>query len=568
MISQFFCVFSTSVKSSGAKFIIYLIITASLVFLLEILGVYLISVIGTSLFASENNQISKVISYLNSYNLIRFELSNNNLILFLVFLFMIRTALLQLSYWFLAKSLFSVRKITENKMLRSITFSNLSYIRDRPYEELLRDFTADLNGMTSSLRAWASLSVEVLVVLGLLLVVSFTSSSVIFWIIFSAIFYIVLFIFVLRYLQKLGIKKRIKESERYSKLLSIINLAKEIRVFDVRGEVSVQANKIASDLSSLEQRHLFVSFLPRSLLEICLIVAILIYVLTLTYGVNLDLNNSQEPINFSFLIVALLRVLPSLNRISSSLNALSFNHASVLSISNKIDKYNSIEEKKLFSKNTNIKIKKLNNTDLIKIENFVLEVDGRQLFHNLNLALPKNGLIVISGDSGIGKSTFLEIIMGLVEKNDPKINWSGNIFSYKSVKFAFVAQSAEMLDASLSENIRFFRNFKKGYNITGILELSGFDLNDKNIQSRNLINSGLNLSGGELQRLSVARAICGVFDILVLDESTSNVDKNSKKIMLTNIRELSKSKLIIFISHDSEVIEGADMNVNLNSYKV
>ena len=200
----------------------------------------------------------------------------------------------------------------------------------------------------------------------------------------------------------------------------------------------------------------------------------------------------------------------------------------------------------------------------IQFQNVSFSYSDRILFNGLNFKIPTKKISAFIGESGTGKSTMAEIILGLIEPtsgsitiNNLDIKFINNFYD----KVLYVSQENILIDDTIEENIRFFKNdIDSNYFQLVVKELNIDEITknfDENM-SRNIQNSGENLSGGQRQRICVARALVRNPDILILDEVTSALDPRNEKIILDAIVKLMKNKTTIIISHKKSIIQYSD----------
>ena len=201
----------------------------------------------------------------------------------------------------------------------------------------------------------------------------------------------------------------------------------------------------------------------------------------------------------------------------------------------------------------------------INFKNVSFNYPGRDnALNKINLEIPKNTITGIKGDTGSGKSTLIKLIMNLLEPS------SGEIFvdekplnSIKNgwqKKIGYIPQNFYILDDTILENIVFSQQ-KSDFDYKKISEILKFSKLDKLINS---LPEGLNtivgpsgklLSGGQAQRLAIARALYQEKDILIFDEATNALDEDTENEILKNISKLSSSKTVIIVSHSKKVLD-------------
>lgn len=193
--------------------------------------------------------------------------------------------------------------------------------------------------------------------------------------------------------------------------------------------------------------------------------------------------------------------------------------------------------------------------------------DGKKALNNINISFKQNNLTAIVGHSGCGKSTLASILAGELqakEKNKIKINdivlneIKNNQIPKNILK---ITHDGHVFEGSLRENLKFAKPDASDEEIIEVLEqVKLWDLFKTRKGLDSTLNSqGKNLSGGQAQRISLARALLYNASIYIFDEATSNIDVESEEIILDIIYNLSKTKTVIFISHRLASIKNADI---------
>jgi ATP-binding cassette subfamily C protein len=267
--------------------------------------------------------------------------------------------------------------------------------------------------------------------------------------------------------------------------------------------------------------------------------------------------------------LAAYRILPGLNRIISSIQNINFNKKSVKNIKALLD------DGFVNYRNTQKNIE-FGTIEKIKIENVSFSYDSNNfVFNNLNLEIKTNTILGIHGASGTGKSTFIDLLSGLLTPDSGSIkvngmNISNNISSYQSL-IGYVGQTPYMLQGSLIDNILFEDEFNINENL--LLECcikANIDFVELNLQAmRNfkITDKGTNISGGQRQRIALARALYKKPEILILDEFTSALDNHNEEVLLNSIRKISDRKIIIIVSHKNSTLEICNELLKINKLK-
>jgi ABC-type multidrug transport system fused ATPase/permease subunit len=230
-------------------------------------------------------------------------------------------------------------------------------------------------------------------------------------------------------------------------------------------------------------------------------------------------------------------------------------------------------------KNINKDVSKLSNDldkNFIFLNNITFSYPGSKLvpIKNITMNIEKGSIVGITGQTGAGKSTLFHLMLGLLTPQQGNIFYKGkDIFADLSAwrkEIGYISQNIYLLDGSIKKNITF--NFF-GENIDDIklnhsIKISG--LEDRINKLKNGLDSevgveGLKFSGGEKQRIAIARAIYQNPNILFMDESTSALDDETEEAIISNLFNAFKDKTIIIIAHRQSTINRCNVVWNLKN---
>tara|TARA_B110000116_G_C16667234_1_gene504516 strand:- start:30 stop:1013 length:984 start_codon:yes stop_codon:yes gene_type:complete len=213
----------------------------------------------------------------------------------------------------------------------------------------------------------------------------------------------------------------------------------------------------------------------------------------------------------------------------------------------------------------------------IIFQNVSFGYGGTKIFNETSVEIKKGSFVSISGPSGVGKTTFVDLLSGLYMPINGKILVdnidlkSCNIHQWQN-KIGYVTQDHFFFNDSVRTNLTLDNNNISEEQIINALEISNsyeFLRNKKDFLDSSMGESGLLFSGGQRQRLSIARAILFNPDILILDEATSAVDNDTEKSILENIKVLkNKNMTIISISHNREYLNYIDTEFLIKNNKI
>lgn len=203
----------------------------------------------------------------------------------------------------------------------------------------------------------------------------------------------------------------------------------------------------------------------------------------------------------------------------------------------------------------------------IKIENVTFSYDKkREILKNINITIPKTGMTAIIGKSGCGKSTIVNLLLGSIQPNSGLITINNKQLNEYSREcyyshIASISYNTYMFNESIRANFLLSNNSITDEEIYEALE-------KVNLKDFVLTNGGLdkvisedasNISGGQKQRLALAISLVANKDVYIFYEATSNIDIESEAIIMANIKELSKTKSVVIISHRLANIVLSDM---------
>ena len=226
------------------------------------------------------------------------------------------------------------------------------------------------------------------------------------------------------------------------------------------------------------------------------------------------------------------------------------------------------------------KKKELTFNKSIILENIKFEYSTKKkniILENINLEIEKKSKICILGKTGSGKSTFVDLVIGLLKPDKGQVLVDGinihNSLEAWQKKISYVPQSTFLTDSTILENITFgvdpknvdFKKLDKAIKIANLDDMIN-NLPEK-LQTK-IGERGVMMSGGQAQRLGLARAFYKDFEILILDESTNALDVDTENLVYSNIQNAFADKTIFLITHNRELSKNFDLVIELNKGKI
>ena len=303
----------------------------------------------------------------------------------------------------------------------------------------------------------------------------------------------------------------------------------------------------------------------------------LITISTFVFLSLIGIYNEQE---FSDLIILLgifaaaaFRIMPSLNRIITSYNSIKAVRPVIDSIYKDInlDELVSIKKNKIYDISQNIQSIEINNL------NFKFPTSKNPIIKDLNLKIKKGEYIGIFGKSGTGKTTFVDLFSGLLTLDSGSIKFDDKDISiHKALwrkNISYVPQSIYLNDESIKENIAFGKKLEEidSAKIIQSLEdarlLEFVNSLDRGVDTL-VGENGINLSGGQIQRLGIARALYRNAQVLIFDESTNSLDLQTENEFMDTVNKIKGDRTILFISHKISILQKCDKVYELYDKKL
>lgn len=217
------------------------------------------------------------------------------------------------------------------------------------------------------------------------------------------------------------------------------------------------------------------------------------------------------------------------------------------------------------------------NQPIITITHLSYSYDHQNtILENINLSLRQNELLAIVGESGCGKSTLINILCGFLPYDQGSVEIAGNILKETSTinirkLISYIPQNSKLYPTTIYENIHYGNMNATKEDIIKASKKAGahdFIMSLENKYETEIVEGGRNLSGGQLQRIAIARALLKPAPILILDEPTASLDLESEQIIYDTINEIAQDKTIILITHKLKSIINFDCIAFMKDKKI
>jgi len=372
---------------------------------------------------------------------------------------------------------------------------------------------------------------------------------------------------------KLGTAEAKLGVQSNEKILEGLNSYREITVKNQRGFYVNLISDHRMSLANVIAKKNFMPNLSKYVFEVALIVGSFVIA-----GIQFALYNSSQAIaSLAIFLAASTRIAPAILRIQQGYIYLKLGLGTVEQTMEMIDFARSGNHDKLDVYSSNFKYE--NFVPEINITNLNFSYAGNPNFtiSNLNLIVKAGTQLAITGSSGAGKTTLVDLILGVYPNNSDAIKISGltplSAFSKWPGAVAYVPQNISILNGTVRENVSqgYSSDIAKDDRVWKALEIAHLDLFVKKLPNgldTQVGEFGNQLSGGQRQRLGIARALFTSPELLILDEATSALDGETEAFISQTIKELKGKCTVILIAHRISSVINADKVVFMENGKI
>lgn len=499
---------------------------------------------------------------LNSENLPIILLSS------LILVYLIKAAFLSYFTWYQNKFSFGLTADISNFLFEGYMKRDYQFHLSRNSADLIRNITTEVGTFTSVLMAGVVMLSELSVVLSILILLFLVNP-------YGALLsFLILLLSAIgfsriakKYNSLWGNQRHVHDSFKIKIILQSFDGIKEIKHYGKEYLFVQQYIQNNHSLISPSEKQYTLQSLPRIIFEVIAVVVCLVYILAM-YLSNKEINSVLPQIGL--LIAAAFRLIPSFSRIISSTQTLRFAEPII---------------KNLFMEVTELKliIEKTGKSEALRERTFQTSIDFKDLkftyssgclvFENLNFSIRANEFLAIIGESGTGKSTLIDLMLGLLKPDEGVICVDGedifdNLYSWRKL-VGYVPQSFYLFDDTIKYNITFgestlvdIRDVNDALRLSQLASfVDGLPLGMNTV----IGEKGSQLSGGQKQRLAIARALYLKPKVLILDEPTSALDNYTENELMLSLNEL-RYKLditIVLVTHSTNNLRYCDRVIEI-----
>ncbi len=563
-IKSIFNLFPNKFKFKAILFVFFLLIAS----ILETLGIGMIFPLIEILVKGDFSKNILGINLINITNNFEKKTIIETLIFIIISVYFLKTIyLIYFNFWQLKFSQ-NIYKYLSLKLFNKYLYSPISYIKNKNSSELLRNTLMLSKDFGTCVGLILRLVVEFLIAIFIFSFVLYIEFEITLKISAALIFFMyIIYLITSNKIYNYGqIRSHISKYQ-----IKVLNESFDgIRDIKLKSSENFFYNlykKYLSDFIKAAYYQQTIIDAPRLIFEfvfVSLVFGSLLYFLSLNFNI----------INFlpliGLYILASFRLVPSIMRILNILQQIRGMQASINILKKEFNSLSNVSTHSIEDKRAHISFDKE-----IKLDNLSFSYNkDKIILKNFSKIIKKNSTIGITGKSGSGKSTMIDLLTGLQLPDkgeiiiDNKINIHKSIFNWQK-KIGYVSQSVFLLDASIKENIAFGESLEKIDNQKIIKALKDSQLYEYVMELSDGFNTivgerGVKISGGQKQRIGIARELYRNPEIIILDESTSSLDIQTEDKILECIETLKTNKTIIIVSHRENTLKFCDEIIRLD----
>ena len=562
-------------NSRQKKFLLFLFILTILNLVLELLSLNVLwsymNFLTNPAFET-NSFFIKIIKYIVPDK--NYALSAELLFFCFIFIFLFKNFFFIYIKYFESKYVSKVKMEINNRMYNSYIMMPYHFFFKENIPNIFRNLNIEVHHFSIAMASLVKILIELVIIIGIslyLLTHNFfiTLILLICFSIFGSIFYLA----NSKKIQTLGRERPNLHAQR----LKIINQTfLNIKFFKLRqNETNFENdfNKLNYKIFENSFITAFINSIPRPFFEIFVLLILTFVALAFSFNISILMNAVPT---VALYIAATYRIMPSFTNLVTNLQLLQYNAKSsniikeVLNLSNSNDKTNQVAYLK-----TKKEIFEFNKIIQFKDVDFFYGKNNKD-FHlkKVNLEINKNEHVGIIGDTGSGKSSIINLLLGILVPIsgqiiiDHKFSIFNNLRLWKK-NIGYVPQDIFLNNSSIIENVAYGIE-KEKIDITKVKKAIQLSKLDKFVETINnthnaeIGENGILISGGQKQRLAIARALHSEPKVLILDEATSSLDKKTEIEIFEELNQLKSFKTLITVTHNSELKKYFDKIYKIN----
>ena len=525
---------------------------------LEMIGIGLIfPILG---FLTSENFLLEYSDYLNILSPL-FEINRYNLTIFfsimLIVVFFIKNLIGLYFAYYKYKFTYSLLNYFSKKMYSKYINKDILFFSNTNSSIPIRNIE-NVSTFTEGLNQFLFFLIDIIFLVSVLILLFYISIiNTIFLLIAVSITLLIFRMMTKKRMTDLGVERQSFLQKKIQNIVESMSAIKEIKIFFKESFFLKKFIRSVENYSYASRIFETYQATPRLMLEVLGVFCLAsILIINTMLGYELDLVIST----IAIFGISAFKLLPSLSRIIAATQFFYYYYPvmnTTVEELNKTHETDNIEiSDRIIKKKFHIKF---GFEKFMEIKNLNFSFGSKKILKNINLTIKKNNIIGIVGKSGSGKSTLANLIVGILKPENGKIIFDQKYELQEALRlnenlFGYIPQSTFLLDDTIKNNVTFGQdeeNFdsKLFWDCLKISRIDAFVNSLPDRENALVGEKGVKISGGQAQRLGIARAMYRSPDIMILDEATSSLDLETEKDFINSINEIKGKLTLIIITH-------------------
>ena len=495
-------------------------------------------------------------------------------IILMLFSFVLKNIYLIASFYFVYKTLYNFQIQLSLRIFKKYLYSNYEFFLNSEKSSMIRNINDEAGTFIRRLIVpgvlWVCELLTLLFIFVFLVTISLKASVTVFLVCFF--FILIVWYASKKIVKKWGLARHVYAKKKYKNLIESFNSIIEIKLkkaedffynlFDQNNSRNIKADRNIDILNGL----------PKYVFEIC---GVLAFCSLLFFLIISDINNKSIITLVGLYAAAAFKALPCLSKLISYSNSFIYGYKAFEKIKDELSKFdkkniNSLKPKKIEPHKEFI-------FEKVKFSNVSFKYKNNEVncLEKVNFLINKGEFVAFVGPSGAGKSTLTLLLTNLLKPSSGKITLNDQINLednqdqyFKTI--GYISQKTILLDTNVKENIAFGVplneiNRDRINEVIKLSQLESFIRDLPNGTDTTIGDDGIRISGGQRQRLAIARALYHNPKVLIMDEATSSLDKETENNLLKVIKSLKGKITLIFITHKLDLLDNFDKVFEINN---
>lgn len=494
-------------------------------------------------------------------------------ILALIAVYVIKDSFLIFEYNVQYRFTFNNRFLVQRRLLHAYMMRDYEFFLSAKSGEIMHVVQSDVGAVFGLLSTLLFLATESIVSVALIITVFLVSPAMTVFVAVALLIAIVVITKVVKpVLKREGVAFRENDAACNSWLMQSIQGIKEVKVTNTENYFESNYEEAGSRVINSQRREAVINNVPRLIIEMTCVCSVL-----LAIAVMIMTGTEVEDVvpALGVFAMAAVKLMPSANRIVGAMNAISYQKPALDKLLDSLEAIKNVDEEgsQVGEKHSAITIEKVE----MKNVSYHYPNSKEMIFEKANFSVCDGESIGIVGPSGAGKTTLVDILLGLLNPtegdifvNDESIH---DVYAQWLATIGYIPQSIFMLDADVRLNVAFGEKAEniddeRVWKALRAAQMEEFVRKLPEGLETSIGERGIRLSGGQKQRIGIARALYREPSLLIFDEATSALDNDTEAAIMEAINTLKGEKTMLIIAHRLTTIESCDKIYRVKDGKI